>query len=77
MRTSAGGATVDLGTYRTPTGELIHCWYEASGVLRAERDGPHGREWVDARTLVNAVKLSDDPYWPDHEAPVQGVLWED
>ncbi len=68
---------LDLGTYRTADGEFVHLRYDPLGGLLAERDGPDGRVRVDPSDLVNAVKLSDDPFWPDREAPVQGVLWED
>lgn len=67
---------VDLGTYRTSEGELVHCWYDASGVLMAECDGPKGKIRVDPRIVTSAVKLSDDPHWPDEE-PVQQVLWQE
>jgi hypothetical protein len=68
---------LDLGTYRTAEGDLVHLSYDPLGTLMAERDGPLGRERVDPADLVNAVKLSDDPLWPDREAPVQGVLWKE
>lgn len=68
---------IDLGTYRTADGDLVHCWYDASGVLMAERDGPAGsRERIDPRAITTAVKLSDDPHWPDEE-PMQQVLWQE
>lgn len=67
---------IDLGTYRTSDGDLVHCWYDASGVLMAERDGPSGKMRVDPRTVTKAVKLSDDPHWPDEE-PLQPVLWQE
>lgn len=65
---------LDLGTYRTSDGDLVHCWYDASGVLMAEREGPDGTTRVDPSVVTSAVKLSDDPHWPDEE-PVQQVLW--
>jgi hypothetical protein len=68
---------LDLGTYRTSEGELIHLSYDPRGTLTAERDGPTGRESVDPSLVTSAVKLSDDPFWPDQDAPVQGVLWEE
>jgi hypothetical protein len=68
---------IDLGTYRTSDGDLVHCWYDASGVLMAERDGDGGKPVrVDPRTVTGAVKLSDDPHWPDSE-PAQQVLWQE
>lgn len=71
-------ATVlDLGTYRTGDGDLIHLWYDPLGTLVAERDGRHGREPVDPSVVTSAVKVSDDPYWPDQEPPTQPVLWKD
>lgn len=68
---------IDLGTYRTKDGEFVHCWYDDSGVLLAERDTPLGTQRVDPRTLTTAVKLSDDPLWPDREGPRQIVLWQE
>lgn len=70
-------AIVDLGTYRTSEGDLVHCWYDGSGVLMAERDGPQGRVAVDPSAVTSAVKLSDDPFWPEHDEPLQGVLWKE
>jgi len=67
---------IDLGTYRTASGDFVHCWYDESGVLMAERDGPRGKVRVDPRTVTTAVKLSDDPHWPDGE-PVQPALWQE
>lgn len=74
-----GSATaIDLGTYRTVDGQLVHCWYDDAGRLRAEREGPGGsRVRVDPSVLTGAVKLSDDPLWPDREPPVRSVLWEE
>lgn len=65
--------SIDLGTYRTADGDLVHCWYDATGVLMAERE--RGKVRVDTATLMTAVKLSDDPLWPDVEAPIQVGLW--
>lgn len=70
------GHGIDLGTYRTSEGDLVHCWYDHSGVLLAERDGPKGKIRVDPRIVTGAVKLSDDPQWPDGE-PRQQVLWQE
>lgn len=70
-------AGIELGTYRTGDGVLVHVWYDESGVLMAEREGPRGIERVDPRTMVTAVKLSEDPLWPDRESPVQVGLWRD
>ncbi len=72
-----GSALVDLGTYRTPDGDLVHAWYDGSGVLMAERDGPGGRVRVDPSAVTGVVKLSDDPFWPEGEAPARGVLWRE
>jgi hypothetical protein len=68
---------LDLGTYRTGDGELVHLWYDPLGTLVAERDGPDGREAVDPSVVTRAVKVSDDPYWPDEAPPMQPVLWND
>lgn len=73
-----GSAVVELGTYRTRDGDLVHAWYDSSGVLMAEREGPNGRRVrVDPSAVTSAVKLSDDPFWPEGEAPAQGVLWRE
>lgn len=72
-----GVVAVDLGTYRNADGDLVHCWYDSAGVLRAERDGPRGKMTVDPRTLTTAVKLSDDPLWPDRDAPAHAALWDE
>lgn len=74
MRTAVG---IDLGTYRTCDGDLVHCWYDGPGSLIAERDGPRGKERVDPGTLTRAVKLSDDPLWPDDDAPARTALWQE
>lgn len=70
-------AAIDLGTYRTSEGDLVHCWYDSTGILMAETDGPKGKVRVDPKVALSAVKLSDDPLWPDREAPVQTVLWNE
>jgi hypothetical protein len=70
-------AIVDLGTYRTNDGELVHCWYDSGGTLMAEREGPRGRVRVDPSILTSMVKLSDDPFWPEEETPVQAGLWSE
>ncbi len=70
-------AIVDLGTYRTSDGDLVHCWYDSAGVLMAEREGPKGRVRVDPSVVTGALKLSDEPFWPENDEPVQGVLWRE
>lgn len=70
---SASGS-IDLGTYRTPDGRLVHAWYDASGILMAEREGAGGREPVDPSAITGAVKLSDDPFWPEGEDLRQPAL---
>ncbi|MDE3112320.1 MAG: hypothetical protein KGN00_01250 [Chloroflexota bacterium] len=69
--------TVDLGTYRTPEGDLVHCWADSGGILTAELEGPQGRVRVDPARVKTAVKLSDDPFWPEHDEPAQGSLWRE
>lgn len=68
---------LDLGTYRTPEGDLVHCWSDSAGVLTAEREGPTGRVRVDPSAVAIAVKLSDDPFWLEDDEPLQGVLWRE
>ncbi len=72
-----GSAVVDLGTYRTREGDLVHAWFDSTGILMAEREGPSGRVRIEPSAITNAVKLSDDPFWPEGEAPMQGVLWRE
>ncbi|MBU6424429.1 MAG: hypothetical protein KGJ98_02760 [Chloroflexota bacterium] len=69
--------SIDLGTYRTSDGALVHCWADSAGILTAEREGPTGRVRVDPVQVRSAVKLSDDPFWPEHDEPVQGSLWRE
>lgn len=71
-----GSRVLELGTYRTTDGQLVHAWYDSSGVLMAERDGERGRERIDPATVTGAVKLSDDPWWPEGE-PEQQTLWRE
>ena len=71
------GKALDLGTYRTGDGDLVHLRYDPLGTLTAEREGPSGRERVDPSVVTHAVKVSDDPWWPDLEPPEQPVLWKD
>ena len=72
-----GSTVLDLGTYRTRDGDLVHAWYGSDGLLTAEREGPRGWTRVDPSVITGAAKLSDDPFWPEGERPAQGVLWAD
>lgn len=69
-----GSTVVDLGTYRTRSGQLIHAWYDHRDALMAEREDNTGWVPVDPSVITGAVKLSDDPFWPEGEHPVQRVL---
>ena len=71
------GRALDLGTYRTGDGDLVHLRYDSLGTLTAEREGPAGHETVDPSVVTRAVKVSDDPWWPDEEPPEQILLWKD
>ncbi len=70
-----GNVAVDLGTYRAPGGTLVHCWHDPSGILIAEREGPNGPERVDPKVLTGAVKLSDEPFWPENSEARREALW--
>lgn len=72
-----GGTVLDLGTYRTRDGDLVHASYELDGSIKAEREGPKGWTRVDPSVITGAVKLSDDPFWPEGEHPTRGVLLVD
>jgi hypothetical protein len=52
---------IDPGTYRTADGALIHVRPSQSGKVQVEFDGANGKRG----DLHVAVKLSDDPDWPD------------
>jgi hypothetical protein len=60
----------ELGTFRLPSGELVHCRIDRSGRLAAYRESGGKRIQCDLRLVLDAVKLSDDPDWlaePDPE----------
>ena len=51
---------LEPGTYRANDGTLIHCRQGADGSLRFDHD-----DGTRAAIGELAVKLSDDPDWPD------------
>src|SRR5207247_5746416 len=53
--------TIDTGTYQTSEGALIHVRPSQTGKTLVEVDDPSGKRG----DLRVAVKLSDDPDWPD------------
>ena len=53
------------GTYRTPSGALVHCTSRADGTLRLEHEGP----LYSTEGGEELVKLSDDPFWSDIPRP--------
>ncbi|HVH51633.1 MAG TPA: hypothetical protein VM690_05775 [Gaiellaceae bacterium] len=72
-----GNVALDLGTYRTAGGELVHCWSDGSGVLTAEREGPNGPVRIDPSVLTGVIKLSDDPFWPEEQDPAREPVWRE
>jgi hypothetical protein len=71
------GTVLDLGTYRTTEGDLVHAWYDGDGALMAEREGPRGWTPIDPSAITTAVKLSDDPFWPEGERSMSDPLLVD
>jgi hypothetical protein len=56
------------GTYRTTSGELIHCRIDRDGTLVLEPERPDLIDDVTGKLAgvsIELVKLSDDPNWPD------------
>jgi hypothetical protein len=61
----------ELGTFRSATGELIRCRIDWSGRLVAVRESDDRLVPCDPRSLLGAVKLSDDPEWlSDHRLAI-------
>ena len=56
---------IDPGTYRSDDGSLVHVRPSASGKILVEVDGNARSKRGEMRV---AVKLSDDPDWPDGSA---------
>jgi hypothetical protein len=65
---------IDPGTYRTRDGALVHVRPSASGKMLVEVDGDTKGRRADLRV---AVKLSDDPDWPDGSASRVTLLHAD
>jgi hypothetical protein len=65
---------IDPGTYRTRDGALVHVRPSASGKMLVEVDGDAKGRRADLRV---AVKLSDDPDWPDGSASRVTLLHAD
>jgi hypothetical protein len=53
----------ELGTFRLPSGELVHCRIDRAGRLAAYRESGGALIRCDPRLALDAVKLSDDPDW--------------
>jgi hypothetical protein len=53
------------GTYRTPTGVLMHCRLGADGSVRIEIEDERAPGRRSPSEDVAFVKLSEDPFWPD------------
>jgi hypothetical protein len=61
--------TLDVGTYRDANGDLVHCWRDPRGELIHELEGHGPSRCRGAHPCPHlAVKLSDDPHWPDPPA---------
>jgi hypothetical protein len=67
-------AAIDPGTYRTDDGALIHVRPSPSGKMRIDIDGDTKSKRGDLRV---AVKLSDDPDWPDGSGSRMTLLHAD
>ena len=65
--------TIDPGTYRSADGSLIHIRPSRTGGPLVEIDDPSGSR----RDLRVAVKLSDDPDWPDGSRAHAALLHAD
>src|SRR5438094_1944166 len=65
--------SMDAGTYRTSDGALVHIRTSPTGKMVVEADDPRGKR-ADLRV---AVKLSDDPDWPDGSAAHMTLLHAD
>jgi hypothetical protein len=60
----------ELGTFRTASGDLIHCRIDRTGRIAAYRESGAKLVRCDVGLVLGAVKLSDDPDWltePDPE----------
>ena len=66
-------ATIDVGTYRTADGALVHVRTSPTGRMLVEADDATGKR-ADLRV---AVKLSDDPDWPDGSSAHMTLLHAD
>ena len=53
----------ELGTFRSASGDLIRCRLDPAGRLSAFREAGERLIPCDVRSLLGAVKLSDDPNW--------------
>jgi hypothetical protein len=65
---------IDPGTYRTADGALVHVRPSASGKMLIDVDGDTKSKRGE---LQVAVKLSDDPDWPDGSASRVTLLHAD
>jgi hypothetical protein len=65
---------IDPGTYRTADGALVHVRPSASGKMLIDIDGDTKSKRGELRV---AVKLSDDPDWPDGSASRVTLLHAD
>jgi hypothetical protein len=65
--------TMEPGTYRATDGALIHVRPTPTGKTLVEVDDPSGKRG----DLRVAVKLSDDPDWPDGSRPHMTLLHAD
>lgn len=67
--------TLAPGTFRARNGDLIHCRDDFEGHTQVEVEHDDGSvTWADLTALRGAVRLSDDPDWP--QRPPQPRLVE-
>jgi len=55
---------LQVGTYRTVQGELLHYRVDATGKVRCEIEGTDGSLRAGCEVCDCDVLLSDDPDWP-------------
>jgi len=67
---------IEPGTYRGRDGVLVHCRRDAGGTLVLATDGSHRLIRAPGpHCLAGAVKLSDEPSWPDEDDGASEGVW--
>jgi hypothetical protein len=63
------------GTYRAKNGDLIHCHDDFEGHTLVEVEHDDGSmTWADMTAIRDAVRVSDDPDWPQRHPRFVGTL---